>query len=50
MIGELRAQQKVLGFGTIMGFFHFGSMPHHLAVKNLRLFAEEVLPHVREDR
>jgi len=31
-----------------MGFFHFGSMPHHLAVKNLTLFAEEVLPFVRD--
>jgi len=48
VIGELKAQQKLLGFGTIMGFFHFGSMPHHLAVKNLTLFAGEVLPHVRD--
>ena len=49
VIRQLRAQQKALGFGTIMGFFHFGSMPHHLAVKNLQLFAREVLPHVREN-
>lgn len=47
VIGELRAQQQALGFGAIMGFFHFGSMPHDLAEKNLRLFAKEVLPYVR---
>jgi hypothetical protein len=27
-----------------MGLFQFGSLPHDLAVKNIRLFAETVLP------
>jgi alkanesulfonate monooxygenase SsuD/methylene tetrahydromethanopterin reductase-like flavin-dependent oxidoreductase (luciferase family) len=48
VIRELKAQQRALGFGTIMGFFHFGSMPHSLAVKNITLFAKDVLPHVRD--
>lgn len=47
VIRQLRYQEKELGFGTMMGFFHFGSMPHQLAEKNVRLFASEVLPHVR---
>jgi alkanesulfonate monooxygenase SsuD/methylene tetrahydromethanopterin reductase-like flavin-dependent oxidoreductase (luciferase family) len=47
VIRALRAQQRALGFGTIMGFFHFGSMPTALAIKNIELFARAVLPHVR---
>jgi hypothetical protein len=27
---------------------HIGSMPHWLVVKNMTLFAEEVMPHFRE--
>jgi alkanesulfonate monooxygenase SsuD/methylene tetrahydromethanopterin reductase-like flavin-dependent oxidoreductase (luciferase family) len=42
--GEIRAHMRELGAGVLMGLFQFGSMPHHLAQKNIRLFADTVLP------
>jgi hypothetical protein len=41
---EIQAQMQELGAGVIMGLFQFGSLPHDLAQKNIRLFAETVLP------
>ena len=41
---EILAQTRELGVGVLMGLFQFGSMPHQLAVKNIRLFGEKVLP------
>jgi hypothetical protein len=32
-----------------MGLFQFGSMPHDLAMKNIRLFAKEVLLEVQKN-
>ena len=32
-----------------MGLFQFGSMPHALAMKNIALFAKEVLPEVQRN-
>jgi alkanesulfonate monooxygenase SsuD/methylene tetrahydromethanopterin reductase-like flavin-dependent oxidoreductase (luciferase family) len=29
---------------TISGTFHFGGMPQEMALKNIRLFAEKVMP------
>ena len=49
VIRELRAQEQALGCGVIMGLFQFGSMPHDLAMKNIRLFAKEVLPEVQKN-
>ena len=43
---EIKQQKKELGANTILGFFQFGSMPHDLVVKNLKLFSQEVLPKV----
>lgn len=40
-------QQKELGFGTFLGLFRFGSLPHELVKHSMRLFAEEVMPNVR---
>jgi alkanesulfonate monooxygenase SsuD/methylene tetrahydromethanopterin reductase-like flavin-dependent oxidoreductase (luciferase family) len=48
VIQELRAQSQTLGCGVIMGLFQFGSMPHALAMKNIRLFAQEVLSEVQK--
>ena len=31
-----------------MVLLHIGSMPHELTLKNIDLFAREVLPHVRD--
>jgi alkanesulfonate monooxygenase SsuD/methylene tetrahydromethanopterin reductase-like flavin-dependent oxidoreductase (luciferase family) len=41
------AQMRELGAGTFMGLFQFGSLPHALACKNARLFAERVLPELK---
>ena len=34
----------LLGVGVLVGLFQFGSLPHALAQKNIRLFGEKVLP------
>jgi alkanesulfonate monooxygenase SsuD/methylene tetrahydromethanopterin reductase-like flavin-dependent oxidoreductase (luciferase family) len=44
---EIRAQARELGVGVLVGLFQFGSLPHDLAVKNIRLFGERVLPELR---
>ena len=36
--------REALGLTTISGTFHFGGMPDELAQKNIRLFAEQVIP------
>lgn len=41
---EIQAQMRELGAGVVMGLFQYGSMPHDLAQKNIRLFGEHVLP------
>ncbi len=35
-----------VGLTTISGTFHFGGMPQELALKNIRLFAEKVMPKI----
>ncbi|BCJ88298.1 LLM class flavin-dependent oxidoreductase [Effusibacillus dendaii] len=45
---QLAEGAKDLRVGNIMCLLHIGSMPHWLAIKNLQLFAEEVMPHLRE--
>lgn len=47
VVQKIREQQAVLGFGTLIGLFQFGSLPHELTVKNLKLFGEHVLPRIR---
>jgi alkanesulfonate monooxygenase SsuD/methylene tetrahydromethanopterin reductase-like flavin-dependent oxidoreductase (luciferase family) len=47
VIREIRAQMRELGAGTLMALFQFGSLPHALACKNARLFAERVLPELK---
>jgi len=38
---------EVLGFGTFVALLHFGTLPADRTEKNIRLFAEEVLPAIR---
>ena len=38
---------RELGFSHFMILPQFGSLPHDLTVKNLRLFAKEVLPAIQ---
>jgi hypothetical protein len=33
-----------VGLTVISGTFHFGGMPQDMAMKNIRLFADKVLP------
>ena len=47
VIREIRAQMRELGAGTLMVLFQFGSLPHALACKNSKLFAERVLPELK---
>jgi alkanesulfonate monooxygenase SsuD/methylene tetrahydromethanopterin reductase-like flavin-dependent oxidoreductase (luciferase family) len=48
VVDAIREQMLETGAGVLMGLFHFGSLPHELAVKNIRLFAEKVLPRLRQ--
>jgi alkanesulfonate monooxygenase SsuD/methylene tetrahydromethanopterin reductase-like flavin-dependent oxidoreductase (luciferase family) len=34
-------------FGTVVGMMQFGTLPHDLTMRNIRMFAEEVMPHFR---
>jgi len=40
-------QQKELGFGTFLGLFRFGSLPHDLVKRSMELFAEAVMPNLK---
>jgi alkanesulfonate monooxygenase SsuD/methylene tetrahydromethanopterin reductase-like flavin-dependent oxidoreductase (luciferase family) len=45
---QLKQAVRGLRVGNLMVLLQFGSMPHHLAIKNIDLFANEVFPHLRE--
>ena len=45
-IGEL---QKVTGMEHLVAEFSFGNLPHHEAERNIRLFADRVLPSLQHD-
>ncbi len=45
-IGELR---RLTGMDHFVTEFSFGSMPHHMAELNMRLFAEKVVPVLQHD-
>ena len=40
----IRKWRDETGLTTISGTFHFGGMPQELTLKNIRLFAEKVMP------
>lgn len=44
---RLARYQQELGFGKLVPLLHFGSLPHDLTMKNLELFAREVMPALR---
>jgi hypothetical protein len=44
---QLAHNGKEWGFDTHLGAFHFGTLPHELTVKSLRLYAEDVIPYLR---
>jgi alkanesulfonate monooxygenase SsuD/methylene tetrahydromethanopterin reductase-like flavin-dependent oxidoreductase (luciferase family) len=43
----IKRWSDTIGLTTISGTFHFGGMPHEMALKNIRLFADKVLPKFR---
>jgi alkanesulfonate monooxygenase SsuD/methylene tetrahydromethanopterin reductase-like flavin-dependent oxidoreductase (luciferase family) len=43
----IRRWSADVGLTTISGTFHFGGMPHEMALRNIRLFAEKVMPQLR---
>ncbi|MPZ13295.1 MAG: LLM class flavin-dependent oxidoreductase [Chloroflexi bacterium] len=44
---RLDAFQRDMRFGILVPLLQFGSLPHDLTVKNMELFAREVMPHLR---
>src|SRR3972149_6315635 len=44
---RLRAYQEEMGFGIFCALLHFGTLPHDLTMRNLDLFAKEVIPQQR---
>jgi alkanesulfonate monooxygenase SsuD/methylene tetrahydromethanopterin reductase-like flavin-dependent oxidoreductase (luciferase family) len=43
-IDTIKRWRDEVGLTTLSGTFHFGGMPQELALKNIRLFAEKVMP------
>ena len=43
-IDTIRRWQEEAGLTTFSFTFHFGGMPQEMALKNIRLFAERVMP------
>lgn len=43
-IDVIHRWREQVGLTTLTGTFYFGGMPHELALKNIRLFAERVMP------
>ncbi|MCM3761423.1 LLM class flavin-dependent oxidoreductase [Alkalihalobacillus oceani] len=48
VIKQIRKAIKKLHVGHFIALLNHGSMPHELALKNIRLMGEEVIPHVRD--
>ena len=44
---RIREHQWLAGSGMLIGIFSYGGMPHDEARRNMRLFAEKVLPRVQ---
>ena len=40
--------QKELGFGTLVANFHFATMPHEQFMSSLHLFADRVMPALKQ--
>jgi alkanesulfonate monooxygenase SsuD/methylene tetrahydromethanopterin reductase-like flavin-dependent oxidoreductase (luciferase family) len=49
VIAQVREQQQILKVGTLMTYVPFGTMRVPEAMKSIELFANEVLPHLRDD-
>ena len=47
VLNTIQQQQEKLGFGSFLGLFRYGDMPHERAAKSMKLFAEQVMPKLR---
>jgi alkanesulfonate monooxygenase SsuD/methylene tetrahydromethanopterin reductase-like flavin-dependent oxidoreductase (luciferase family) len=47
VVERIREAHEELGFGIFTGLLHFGTLPHDLTVRNMELFAREVMPKLR---
>jgi alkanesulfonate monooxygenase SsuD/methylene tetrahydromethanopterin reductase-like flavin-dependent oxidoreductase (luciferase family) len=47
VVDSIRRWREEVGLTTISGTFHFGGMPQDLALKNIRLFADKVMPELK---
>ena len=45
---ELGEYCKTYGIGNLLAMLNFGSLPRELTMKNIRMFAEEVAPYLRD--
>ena len=43
VVERIREAHAELGFGIYTGLYQFGTFPHDLTVKNMELFAREVM-------
>lgn len=48
VVDQIKKFTKDIRIGTLIAMQAFGSMPHDLAMKNLKLFADEVKPHLKD--
>lgn len=48
VVKEITKAHNQMGFSELMCMLMFGSMPAHLAEKNIRLFASDVLPAIQQ--
>ena len=46
---RLAASIKELGYGILLSLLQIGDMPHYRTVKNMELFATEVMPYLRKE-
>ncbi len=44
----LERDMQIAGYGHFMGMFHVGNLAHELVMKSKRLFAEQVMPALRQ--
>ena len=46
-IDAIHKWRESVGLTTISGTFHFGGMPQEMALRNIRLFADKVMPNFK---
>lgn len=48
--GKLMEYAELLDASAVLGMFSYGDMPHEMARENMRLFADKVLPRLKNQR